>query len=291
MVRPLQLFTAAGALFGVSLARPLNTDMDDCKYNPVGTPVPDDNTFFLPLEANRQSRCYPLCLDGDTVKCETPIPVCFGFKNHGITFTYSALPGYNYTQIYTVIDKQALSDRAITYDISQCDVSTDSGTVTCTLPYTDLVGGTTPTDKDVATIMCPNGDSEGYKFEFEMSADLVDRDGNVHHARDKESCTDYPSCQQISPANWWILSYRCTKCSNSGLPSSPSSPPATTASPVPTCTPTTVTSTTTTSVTTTVPTTVISTTTQNITYTKTEYGTYNLSSILVLHNLITLDPV
>jgi hypothetical protein len=217
MARLSSILAVGAALAGLAMGRrmntrrPYNTDMYDCKWNPLGTPVPDENTFQLALEGYRQTRSYPLCVDGDDVNCTNPIAVNFDFLNKGLVFAFSAYQGMAYTDISVSIDNDAgWAHKTWSMTDSECAASVDSTTVTCTFPY----------GNDNITAMCPNGDSEALTLNWEMSAQLKDSTGGVHYARDKASCNDYPTCKNVSPSKFWALHYRCTKCPNTGLTSS-----------------------------------------------------------------------
>ncbi len=135
---------AVGATFASTALS--NTDMYDCNYNAVGVPVPDDNTFNLPLEKGRQDRYFPLCLD-DPVNCIQKVPVCFDFRDRSLTFAFANVDDYGYTYIGLTIvlssQRPASPKKTWTLDGRTRVPNMFNTAVTCTLPDTDLVVGAT----------------------------------------------------------------------------------------------------------------------------------------------------
>ncbi|KAH8892463.1 hypothetical protein GQ53DRAFT_764263 [Thozetella sp. PMI_491] len=203
------------AATNLNVLAPMNQDMDDCKREAPGTPVPDEDTFQLPLEAYRATRSYPLC-QSTSSDCSVSLPLEFDFLNSALVFTFGTYLDYIYSSVSLKVSIPVLNaNLGKVYSIdSGCEQATDKATVVCSVPYKDLIGGL----GDPAQKMCPNADGPGYGFQLQSSAVLKDSAGNSYNFKHKPSCTDYTACN--NKVDYWELTYRCTKC--------PGTPPSST---------------------------------------------------------------
>ncbi|KFY88679.1 hypothetical protein V498_06694 [Pseudogymnoascus sp. VKM F-4517 (FW-2822)] len=250
--------------FPYSLAPRWDTSL--CTAETSNVPIPDSNTFQLPLENMRQDKCWDLCV-GDDPACKLRTQVCYDFVGSNLVFDFEPVKGHTYTSggIWLgLTPAESSPDTTPQYTTANgacsIDVSTKHSNIHCSIPYASIAGGATLLEQ--LSNMCPHGDGPGLVLHLLTTATLTVK-GKEVTATGCPSCTDYPKCSSFHPNAAWVLTYRCTKCPPTTTTTTTTKPTSTTTTTTkPTSTTTTTTKPTSTKTTTTKPTSTKTTTTE-----------------------------
>ncbi|KAL5344676.1 hypothetical protein ACLOAV_010368 [Pseudogymnoascus australis] len=139
------LLTAA--LSTLSLAPRWNTST--CTAETSNVPIPDSNTFQLPLENMRQDKCWDLCV-GDDPACKLRTQVCYDFVGSNLVFNFEPVKGHTYTSggiWLSLTSAKSSPDTTPQYTTANgaCGiaVSTEYSNIHCSIPYASIASGAT----------------------------------------------------------------------------------------------------------------------------------------------------
>jgi hypothetical protein len=223
----MQLARVAAFLAGCGLAAATGYDvcLNDCSL--AGIPMPDQNTFGLPLENFWSEQCPPTVAGPYNAPLATS-RTCLTFSGTALHFTFAAFPGYNIKSAVVtwkvkgnIADSGSWSSPPPTTNIL-CSPST-GGSYVCDLAFSDILQ-VAPTTSIPALMagMCPNGDREALGFYFQLSG-LVEPVGGgpaipftqqypcASRASDR-SCTSWDTRYPYIE-----VAYRCTNCNNADV--------------------------------------------------------------------------
>jgi len=121
-------------------------DFDICPQVGNTVAIPDHNTFQFPLEKLVQNQSWTFSVNSPSGPQGL---LNFDFVEYTWTFTFPAISGYTYTEADIWLGLTAPTGPVTsqyTTKNGNCTISTDPSlpsTVTCVIPYQNLVGGTT----------------------------------------------------------------------------------------------------------------------------------------------------
>ncbi|KAK3332678.1 hypothetical protein B0T19DRAFT_381272 [Cercophora scortea] len=202
--------------------------LNDCSL--AGIPMPDKNTFQLPLEGFRSEQCPPTFVGPQDAPLATST-VCLDFVGTYLYFNFSTFPGYTITSaavtwelMGNIANAGSWSDPPPTTTVA-CTAGS-GGVYSCRLAFTDILGVPSTTSiVDTMAGMCPNTDREGLGLYLVFSG-LVEPIGGGAAipfqqqfpctSRDSDgSCTAWDTTYPYTE-----ISYRCTNCNVSPAPPS-----------------------------------------------------------------------
>ena len=228
--------------------------LNDCSL--AGVPMPDQDTFQLPLENFWSEQCPPIIVGPYNAPLASS-KVCFTFDGTNLNFAFAAFTDYTIkSAVVTWKVKGNLDDPgSFTSPPPVTNIlcaPSSGGVYQCSLPFSTILGvpGTTST-VDLMQGMCPNGDREALDLYLQFSGLVEPTAGGpaipfvqqypcASRASDR-SCTSWNTALPYIEA-----AYRCTNCNVAPCP-----PPSTTTTSTTTSTTTTPPSTTSTTSTTT----------------------------------------
>lgn len=223
---------------------------NDCHLRDV--PMPDKNTFGLPLEGYWSEQCPPLVVGAYDAPLSTS-RACLDFQGTNLYFNFSSFPGYTLKSAVVTWKVKGVVGEPSTWTSPPpttnilCDApSTPGGQYVCKLPFSTILGVPSSTSLlDLFAGMCPKTDREALIFYLQLSGLVAPVDGN---GPDVPFVQQYP-CTSRTPdrqCTAWDtnypyieVAYRCSKCEVAACPPPPSStsapppPPSSTTPPPP----------------------------------------------------------
>ena len=221
--------------------------LNDCSL--AGIPMPDQNTFGLPLENFWSEQCPPMVIGPYNNPLSTS-KACFTFAGPALHIDFAPFPGYTIkSAVVTWKVKGNIADPGSWSSpppvVNKLCTPGSGGNYVCDFTFNEILQASpTASIPSLMAGMCPNGDREGLGFYIQLSGLAEPVDGGpavpfvqqypcTTRAGDR-SCTswntDYPYIE---------VAYRCTNCNVSPCAPSTTStttPPATTSPPTETST-------------------------------------------------------
>ncbi|KAG7286007.1 hypothetical protein NEMBOFW57_008304 [Staphylotrichum longicolle] len=213
--------------------------LNDCSL--AGIPMPDQNTFGLPLENFYSEQCPPIVV-GPYNNPSSASRACFTFSGPALHVDFEPFPGYTIKSAVVTwkvkgniaADSSTWSSPPPTTNIL-CSPSSD-GHYICDLPFNQVLQKpTTASIPELMAGMCPNGDREGLGFYFQLSG-LVEPVGGGAAIPfvQQYPCTSRDGSRQCTSWNtqypYIEVAYRCTNCQVSACPTSTTPTPTPTPS-------------------------------------------------------------
>ncbi|KAK4187568.1 hypothetical protein QBC35DRAFT_452106 [Podospora australis] len=199
---------------------------NNCRLN--GVPVPDKNTFALPLENFADQSCPPFYIGSNLTHPVASGRVCMDFVGPNWVFNFSAVPGYTYNRDYVSVGWK-IKGRALdpeTWTLPPPPINSLSCTVnpldtyglTCSLPFYELfkVPQYMPL-QSLLNLMCPSDDREGIIVYLQFSGSIYETaTATTRTFQQKPPCVAWDTFRQCiawdTSFQYIEVSYKCTKC-------------------------------------------------------------------------------